>query len=94
MEKCEDKDSNQLPKSVVVAHPDLPRGQIQLLQDEYLGGAVSRMIEVRRCLLGYTVQDLRLATDPVRHTPPEFQLLLENANELKNDFGISGVQSG
>jgi hypothetical protein len=41
--------------------------------------------------VGYTVQDLRLATDIRRHTPPEFQLLLKNAAEFKEDFAIRSV---
>lgn len=79
---------NEMAKLEVVAHPALPAGQFQLLQDEYLGGAQSRTVEVRRCLVGYTVQDLRLATDSRRHTPPEFQLLLKNAADFKEDFAI------
>lgn len=85
-----DQDWNQLAKLEVIAHPALPAAQVQLLQDEYLGGATSRTVEVRRCLLGYTVQDLRLAVNPRRHTPPEFQLMLKNAAEFKEDFAIRG----
>ncbi|WP_298829437.1 WYL domain-containing protein [uncultured Piscinibacter sp.] len=83
-----DQHWNEMAKLEVVAHPALPTGQLQLLQDEYLGGATSRTVEVRRCLVGYTVQDLRLATDARRHMPPEFQLLLKNAADFKDDFVV------
>lgn len=88
--KDADQDWNQLARLEVVAHPALPPGQVQVLRDEYLGGAMSRTVEVRRCLLGYIVQDLRLAIDPRRQTPPEFQLMLKNAAEFKEDFAIRG----
>lgn len=86
-----DRDWNEFAKLEVVAHPALPAGQVQLLQDEYLGGTTSRIAEVRRCLVGYTVQDLRLAVDVRRHAPPQFQLLLKNADEFKEDFAIRGA---
>lgn len=86
--KDADQDWNKVVKLEVVAHPALSPEQTQLLQDEYLAGSASRMVEVRRCLLGYTVQDLRLAVDPKRHKPPEFQLLLKNADEFEEDFAI------
>jgi hypothetical protein len=82
---------NKLATLAVVPHPALPAGQAQLLRDEYLGGGASRTLQVRRCLVSYTVQDLRLATDARRHLPPEFQLLLENAADFKDDFAIGGA---
>ncbi|MBB1162682.1 WYL domain-containing protein [Aquariibacter albus] len=86
-----DRDWNEFAKLEVVAHPELPAGQVQLLQDEYLGSSTNRILEVRRCLVGYTVQDLRLATDIRRHSPPEFQLLLKNADEFSSVFSIRGA---
>ncbi|KDR40614.1 hypothetical protein BG61_24010 [Caballeronia glathei] len=73
---------------VVVPHPALPGPQARLLQDEYLGSQPSRTLHVRRCLAGYTVQDLRIAVDANRQVPPQFQLALANAHEVSTEFGL------
>jgi hypothetical protein len=79
-----------IAKLVVVAHPGLSPEQATLLRDEYLGGETSRVIKVRRSLVSYTVQDLRLAVDEAKQTPPEFQLALKNAAEFAGDFAVRG----
>ncbi|WP_241493186.1 WYL domain-containing protein [Burkholderia pseudomallei] len=71
---------------VVVSHPALPEPQAQLLRDEYFSGARSRILHVRRCLAGYTVQDLRIAVNAERQLPPAFQLALASTQELGSDF--------
>lgn len=38
---------------------------------------------VRSCLLFYVVQDLRAAVNPSAETPPEFQLVVSNASDLR-----------
>lgn len=76
----------------VVAHPKLASAHARLVQDEYLGGESVRLVHVRRCLLGYTVQDLRLATDTARQKPPSYQLHLRNAAEFADDFAILRAQ--
>lgn len=83
-----DKDWTEFVKLVVQAHPGLPEGQARLLRDEYLGGDESRTLRVRRCMVGYTVQDLRIATEPARQTPPEYQLALSNAGDFAGEFGV------
>jgi len=83
-----DTDWVAFAKLVVVAHPGLTQEQATLLRDEYLGGETSRVIKVRRSLVSYTVQDLRLAVDAARQTPPEFQLALENAADFAGDFAV------
>lgn len=60
----------------VVAHPALNEAQQQLIRHEYLSGEASKTLKVRQALAGYLVQDLRIATDIVRDTPPDFQLSL------------------
>lgn len=85
-----DKDWSEFVKLVVQAHPALPDKQAQLLRDEYLGGEDNRTLRVRRCMIGYTVQDLRIATELVRQTPPEYQLALSNARDFIGEFGVSG----
>jgi predicted DNA-binding transcriptional regulator YafY len=83
-----DKDWSDFVKLVVQAHPGLSDGQARLLRDEYLGGEESRTLQVRRCLVGYTVQDLRIATEPTKHTPPEYQLALSNARDFAGEFAV------
>ncbi|MDF3887898.1 WYL domain-containing protein [Cupriavidus basilensis] len=85
-----DKDWSEFVRLIVQAHPGLPDGQARLLRDEYLGGEESRTLRVRRCLVGYTVQDLRIATEPARQTPPEYQLALSNTRDFVGEFGVGG----
>lgn len=75
-------------KLVIQAHPGLSQGQARLLEDEYLGGRTTRTLTVRRCLAGYIIQDLRIAAEPARQTPPSFQLALANADALADALGI------
>jgi predicted DNA-binding transcriptional regulator YafY len=85
-----DKGWSEIVKLIVEAHPSLADGQARLLRDEYLGGKESRTLRVRRCMIGYTVQDLRIATEPARQTPPEYQLALSNARDFVGEFGMGG----
>ena len=68
---------------VLGAHPALSRAQEQVIRDEYFAGAVSRRLLVRSCLLFYVVQDLRAAVNPAKEKPPEFQLVVNNAEDLR-----------
>lgn len=83
-----DKDWSEFVKLVVEAHPGLSDGQARLLRDEYLGGEESKTLRVRRCMVGYTVQDLRIATELARQAPPEYQLALSNAKDFVGEFGV------
>jgi len=85
-----DKDWSEFVELIVQAHPGLADGQARLLRDEYLGGEESRTLLVRRCMVGYTVQDLRIATELAEQTPPEYQLALSNAGDFVGEFGVGG----
>ena len=74
--------NNKLPL-ILGVHPGLDPNQNRVIRDEYFSGAVSRRLLVRSCLLLYVAQDLRAAVDPSVETPPEFQLAVTNAKELK-----------
>lgn len=80
--RSDDKDWNEITTVTIVAHPDLTAEQQSMIAAEYFPGASARQLSVRRCLVGYIVQDLRLATNPAKHKPPEFQLLVSNAERL------------
>jgi hypothetical protein len=41
-------------------------------------------------MVGYTVQDLRIATELAEQTPPEYQLALSNAEDFVGEFGVGG----
>ena len=80
--RSDDKDWNEITTVTIVAHPDLTAEQQSMIAAECFPGASARPLSVRRCLVGYIVQDLRLATNAAKHKPPEFQLLVNNAERL------------
>jgi hypothetical protein len=90
VEASSDKEWSSFSKLIVIAHPGLSSAQARLLQDEYLGGAVERTVTVRKALVSYTLQDLRLAVDVARQTPPEFQLALKNVRDFDGAFALRG----
>lgn len=69
---------------VLGAHPALNAEQGRIIRDEYFAGAVSRRLTVRSCLLSYVIQDIRAAIDPQRETPPDYQLVVSNADSLRS----------
>ena len=80
--RSDDKDWNEVVTLTVVAHPDLTADQQSMIAAEYFPGASARQLKVRRCLASYIIQDLRLATNADKHKPPEYQLLVSNADKL------------
>lgn len=68
---------------VLSAHPALTLDQCRVIRDEYFSGSVSRQLTIRSCVLTYVIQDLRAAVDPKKETPPDFQLVVSNAKNLK-----------
>lgn len=82
-----DKDWNELATFSVIPHPALTAEQQAMIAAEYFPGASARQLKVRRCLVGYIIQDLRLATDPKKHSPPEYQLLVHDVKKLQPLFG-------
>lgn len=81
--RSEDKDWNEVVTLTVIAHPDLTVEQQTMIAAEYFPGASARQLKVRHCLVGYIIQDLRLATSADKHKPPEYQLLVSNAKKLR-----------
>ena len=80
--KSADKNWNNHCDLTIVAHPKLNSDQALMIRAEYFGGATARKQKVRRCLVAYTLQDLRIAINPEIQTPPDFQLHLFNAKEI------------
>lgn len=81
--RANDKEWNDIVSFNVVAHPELTPDQQSMIAAEYFPGASARNLKVRRCLAPYIIQDLRLATDPKKHTPPDYQLLVHDAHKLR-----------
>ena len=79
-----------LARLVIVPHSGLSAAHAALLQDEYFGGKSERVVEVRKSLVSYTIQDLRLAVDETRQRPPEFQLALKNTKDFEGAFALRG----
>ncbi len=85
----EDDAWNEIVSFYVLAHPDLSPAQQAMIIDEYFPGASARQLSVRRCLTAYIIQDLRLATDTEKQRPPEYQLYVPDALQLKLTFEAS-----
>src|SRR3546814_13812 len=68
----------------IVAHPLLSLEQRQVVRREYFNGTVARRLSLRAALLHYTLQDLRVATDPAQHRPPDYQLMVDNLAAIKH----------
>lgn len=79
----DDQDWNTMVTVQIAAHPALNLQQQEMIADEYFPGATSKALTMRRCLVGYTVRDLSLATDIDVQRPPEYQLfVIESAKIL------------
>ncbi len=67
----------------LVAHPGLARPQEELIRFEYLNDTASRVVTCRGSLVNYFIQGLRAATDVKTQHPPEYQLAVDNAEEIR-----------
>ena len=67
----------------LVAHPEMTPEQQALIRFEYFNDAAARVQTCRGCLVSYFIQDMRAATDTKMQRPPEYQLAVENINEVK-----------
>ncbi len=73
---------NQVVPIRLVPHRQLDTAQAEVIRDELFGGAASRRIDARACLVCYVIQDLRAALHPERERPPAFQIEVTNAAQL------------
>ena len=67
----------------IEAHPALSPAQQVVVRDEMFRGAASRVEHCRGALLQYMLQELRVAVDPDKQRPPEYQLAVSNPKECK-----------
>lgn len=67
----------------LVAHPALSSEQQDVVRAEYFANTAARVERCRAALVMYFIQDLRAATDVIGQVPPEYQLAVENIEELR-----------
>lgn len=67
----------------LVAHPDLTPEQESLIRFEYFGNTAARVETCRGALVSYFIQDVRAATDVRKQLPPDYQLAVDNIEEVK-----------
>ena len=78
----EDLEWSQVVPVRLQAHPRLNEGQREVVGMECFEGAAARVLRCRGALVPYLAQELRLATNLERDHPPEFQLAVENIEEV------------
>lgn len=66
----------------VAAHPVLSQSQQRMIEDEYFLGERTKTLSMRRCLVGYTVQDLNIAIDVNNQQPPAYLMSLEEPDAV------------
>ncbi|MFL6603998.1 MAG: WYL domain-containing protein [Steroidobacteraceae bacterium] len=74
------------------AHTRLSAADEPGVRREFFGGAAGRRISVRQCLAPIVLYEWRVAVDPFKQAPPDYQLELANAEELKK-AGVDFAQS-
>lgn len=80
---AEDAKWNAVVKVRIQAHPKLTHGQQYLVRSEYFDGTAARVLSCRGAMLPYLVQELRMALDVTKELPPEYQLAVENVEEVR-----------
>lgn len=88
-EPCQSKSNDDkgwavLAKVRIAPHRDLTAEQAEVVRAELLGGTARRVLEVRSCLAAYVIQELRAATNVETQRPPDYQIEVSNAADLKN----------
>lgn len=66
----------------LIAHPDLTPDQESLIRHEYFNNTARRSENCRGALVTYFIQDVRAAIDIKTQGPPDYQLAVENVNEV------------
>jgi predicted DNA-binding transcriptional regulator YafY len=67
----------------LIAHPKLSAAQEDVIRFEYFNGTSARVETCRGALVAYLIQDVRAATDIDKQCPPDFQLAVENIDEVR-----------
>lgn len=68
----------------IAPHRHLSADQAEVVKAELFGGAEKWVVQARNCLAMYVIQELRAATDPDAQKPPDYQIEVANAADLKS----------
>jgi len=82
MQAKDDADWNAQVRVRLIAHPDLTPAQENVIRYEYFSNTASRTDTMRGALIGYYIQETRAAMDTDRQKPPDYQLAVDNMNEV------------
>lgn len=74
---------NTMVQVHIQAHPLLTPSQQDLIRCEYFDGTAMRVQSCRGAMLPYLIQELRIALDAAKELPPEYQLAVENIEEVR-----------
>lgn len=87
-EKVREEDAkwNRVLDLAIGPHPLLDAEQRKMIAAEFFPGASPLKLKIRECLASYVIQELRVAVDVNRQTPPDYQLALLNADLLNLEF--------
>lgn len=66
----------------LMAHPLLTIEQQEVIRFEYFNSTAARVDACRGALVPYFIQDVRAATSPEAQCPPDYQLVVENIEEI------------
>lgn len=66
----------------LIAHPGLSPEQAKVIQFEYFNGTSSRVETSRAALVPYFIQDVRAAMDTETQRVPDYQIAVENTQEV------------
>lgn len=80
--RFDDPDWNTKVKVRLVAHPELSPEQARVIQAEYFNGTSSRVETCRAALVPYFIQDVRAAMDTEIQRAPDYQIAVENKEEV------------
>lgn len=75
---------NTLVQVRIGAHPALTPNQASVIRSEYFNDTASLTQACRGALVSYFIQDVRAAINVVNQTPPDYQLVVENIDEIQS----------
>lgn len=78
----QDRDWHQMISIRLVPHRGLSAAQAMMVRDEYMGGTVAKVFNVRASMAKYLIQSFRAAVDPDRETAPEHLLMVARPQDL------------
>ena len=78
----QDEAWNTLVPVRLIAHPCLSSDQQEVIRFEYFNGTAERVDTCRAALIGYFIQDIRAAVSLEEQSPPDYQLVVSNLDEV------------